>query len=142
MTRSVLTPARGVLMACLAAALAGCGGGGDGPKLYPVSGTVTFNGEPLKEGRIVYRMAGAGSSGRSYSGPITDGAYKLESEAGSAVVEVTAYREVPGKFDKSNGDPVPLKEMYIPPKYNRATTLKAEVKPGANADKFELTGKK
>jgi hypothetical protein len=142
MTRKVLTPARGVLTVCLSLALAGCGGGGNGPKLYPVSGTVTFNGEPLKEGRIVYRLSGAGSSGRSYSGPIADGAYKLESEPGSAVVEITAYREVPGKFDRSNGDPVPLKEMYIPRKYNAATTLKAEVKPDSNTDKFELTGKK
>jgi hypothetical protein len=49
---------------------------------------------------------------------------------------------VPGKLDRSNGDPVPLREMYIPQKYNRATTLKAEVKPGSNTDKFELTGKK
>jgi hypothetical protein len=139
MTRKVFTPARGVLVACLTVALAGCGGG-DGPKLYPVSGTVTYNGEPLKEGQIVYRLTGA--SGRSYSGPITDGTYKLESEPGPAAVEITAYREVPGKLDRSNGDPVPLREMYIPQKYNRATTLKAEVKPGSNTDKFELTGKK
>jgi hypothetical protein len=130
----------GVLTACLALTAAGCGGGGDGPKLYSVSGKVTLDGEPVKEGRILFRMTGG--NGRSYSAPITDGSYELKSEAGSAAVEITASRIIPGKIDKSNGTPEPVGEMYIPKKYNSETTLKADVKESSNTIPFELTSKK
>jgi hypothetical protein len=137
-TRKSLLPVFGILTFALTTI--GCGGGGDGPKLYPVTGKVTFNGEPVKEGRVLFRMQGAG--GRSYSAAITDGTYNLKSEAGSAAVEITASRIIPGKFDKSNGTPEPVGEMYIPKMYNSATTLKAEVKPESNTIPFDLTGKK
>ena len=130
----------GALAACLALAAAGCGRG-EGLELYPVSGTVTFNGEPVKDGRIQFKMAGPG--GRSYSAPIADGTYELEAEAGEAAVEITASRIVPGKVDRSNpGSEEPVGEMYIPKKYNAATTLKANVKEGSNDIPFELTSKK
>jgi hypothetical protein len=121
---------------CLAALAAGCSSS-DGPRLYPVSGTVTFENEPVKEGRILFRAAGP--NGRSYSAPIADGAYQLEAEAGEAAVEVTASRLIPGKFDRSNGTPEPVGEMYIPAKYNTATTLTAEVTAGSNTIPFDLT---
>jgi hypothetical protein len=123
-------------VALLAAGLAGCSPGTEA-KLYPVTGKVTFNGEPVKEGRITFKMSGP--NGRAYSGAITDGSYDLKSEAGSAAVEITASRIVPGKFDKSNGTPEPVGEMYIPAKYNSATTLTKQVEAKSNDISFELT---
>jgi hypothetical protein len=80
-----------------------------------------------------------GPSGRAYSGAITDGSYSLKSEPGSATVEITASRIIPGKFDNSNGTPEPVGEMYIPAKYNSATTLTKQVEANSNDISFELT---
>ncbi len=52
---------------CLILGFAGCGR--QGPVVAPVSGTVTYNGAPLKEGGITF----APSQGRSAFGRIVDG---------------------------------------------------------------------
>jgi hypothetical protein len=119
---------------------AGCGGATEGPALYPVTGTVTLNGEPIEEGRIQFREQEGDR--RAFSGQIVDGEYSLEAEPGSMDVQIYASRIVPGKFDTSNpdDDPQPVGEMYIPEKYNSRTTLTAEVSAsGDNNIPFELT---
>lgn len=117
------------------AVVAGCSSSA-GPKLYPVSGKVTFEGEPVKEGRITFKVGG--TAGKGYSAEIKDGAYSAQIEPGKAVVEVTASRLIPGKFDTSNGTKEPVGEMYIPAKYNSATKLSAEIKPQSNDVPFDL----
>lgn len=115
----------------------GCGGDG-GPTLYNVSGTVSYDGKPIEQGRIQFRNTG--SDGRAYSGEIKNGSYQLRSEAGTMQVEVIATRIIPGKFVKGqNGEPepIPAAEMYIPAKYNSATKLTAEVK-GSSTIPFDL----
>ena len=116
--------------------LGGCGGGG--PETHPVLGTVTFDGDPVTNGEIVFRDA-AGAS-KSYGGPITDGKYSFDSSPGNKNVEISAMREVPGQMDtESNpGESVPMMEQYIPEKYNTATTLTAEVS-GSGETNFDLT---
>ena len=132
----LLTP---LVALTLGALVPGCGDP-DGPKLNAVTGAVTFDGEPVKEGRILFRQLGAG--GRSYSGLIVNGSYEVKAEAGPVAVEVTASRLIPGKMDRSNPVPEPAGEMYIPKRYSGpATTLKAEVKPGGNTLPFALTTK-
>ena len=124
--------------ALLCAALAGCGSGDEGPILYPVSGLVLFDSQPLPEGRVVFRKRDGDQ--KAYSSEIKDGEYELHAEPGKMSVEVLASRPVPGKFDHSNGTPEPVGEMYIPAKYNAKTTLEAEVTPeGANVIPFSLT---
>lgn len=125
--------------AFLVCALAGCGGGPQGPALYAVSGAATFDGKPIETGRIEFRKAEG--DGRAYSGEIKNGAYSLQCEAGKMTVSITASRIIPGKFDKSNPDdePQPVGEMYIPKKYNDKTELKAEIKPSSNDIPFALT---
>lgn len=120
----------------------GCGGGGEeGPALFPVKGTVTFDNTPIETGRIQFRKAD--SIGKAYSAEIINGAYQLEVEAGKMKVEVTASRIVPGKFSEPaspDEEPQPLGEMYIPEQYNTKTTLEAEVKAGdTNEIPFNLT---
>lgn len=114
----------------------GCGGGEDGPSMYPVSGTVTFDGNPVEDGRVLFRELEGDR--RAFSAPIENGEYELMAEPGRMTVEITASRLIPGKFDTSNGTPEPMGEMYIPAQYNRETTLEAEVKSSDNDIPFDL----
>ena len=134
MRTSIFTRA---LIVCISLIAVGCGGD-KGVRQYAISGIVKFEGVPIKEGRITFRKAD-GSAGQSFSAPITDGDYDLKAEPGAMIVEITASRLIPGKFDKSNGTPEPVGEMYIPKKYNSATTLKAEVEAKSNTIPFVLT---
>lgn len=126
-------------VALFAATLIGCGAGSE-LETYPVTGVVTFDGEPIKEGRIFLRKVDGDQKG--FSGEIKEGQYLVDAEVGKMSVEVTASRLIPGKFDNSNGTPEPVGEMYIPAKYNSKTTLTTEVTPGGdNEENFDLTSK-
>jgi len=119
----------------------GCSGGkDDGPATYPVSGTVTFDGTPVESGRIQFRSSD--DKGKAYSTEIKAGSFKFKTEAGEMKVEITASREVPGKFGETaspDEEPQPLYEMYIPEIYNQESTLKETVKAdGENEFTFEL----
>jgi hypothetical protein len=118
------------------AVLVAAGCSSSGPRLYTVTGKVTFENEPVKEGRITFKMGGP--SGKGYSAEIKDGSYSAQVEPGKAVVEITASRLIPGKFDTSNGTKEPVGEMYIPGKYNVSTSLSVEIKPETNTFPFDL----
>ena len=114
----------------------GCGGE-SGPSTYPVIGNVTLDGTPVERGQIAFRDP----SGQvpSAGAEITDGSYSLESQPGNMRVEITARREVPGKFEESNpGEKVPLLEQYIPSQFNTDSELTREIKAEANEFNFEL----
>lgn len=133
------TVGRCAALAALAVGLIGGLGCGSGSSLAKVSGKVTYNGEPVKEGRILFRNTEGDQ--KAYSGAITDGTYQLECEPGKMRVEVTASRIIPGKFKKGeNGEPepVPVGEMYIPAKYNSNSTLTAEVSGSPKEIPFDL----
>ena len=121
----------------------GCGGDTGGPVLHTVSGTVSFDGEPVQDGRILFRSKDA--DGKAYSAPITNGEYEVQAVAGSMTVEITASRIVPGKFGEaaSPDEPAPpLSEMYIPEQFNSKTTLTAEIDAGGdNTVPFDLSSK-
>jgi hypothetical protein len=130
------------LLACLLPILllfsSGCGD--SGPVTVPVTGQVIFDGEPISEGEILFR---ATDGTRSYAGKIKDGTYSVEVSPGAKRVEITAYRDVPGKFREDNpGERTPVREMYIPERYNSATTLTIEVSPDGQEENFELTSAK
>jgi hypothetical protein len=121
----------------LATFCVGCGGGETGPELFTVAGEVKFDGQPLQEGRILFRRTDGDQ--KAYAGEITNGAYEVTAEPGPMKVEIVASRLIPGKFDNSNGTPEPVGEMYIPKQYNAETTLTANVSPsGENQFPFEL----
>ena len=126
-----------LLAAALALAATGCGSG-DG--LQKVTGKVSYDGQPISEGRILFRNTTGDQ--KAYSGAITEGRYEVMCEPGTMRVEVTAMRVVPGKFQQGPGgdkDRVPATEMYIPAKYNSESKLTAEVKTSANDVPFDLT---
>ncbi len=127
------------LLALLAmAGTTGCGSSGGGPKQYPVSGTVKFDGKPVESGQILFRAV-AGDK-RGYGGAITNGNYEMTAETGKMTVQITASRIIPGKFDETSnpGSKEPVGEMYIPARYNTKTELTAEVQAKKNSIDFDL----
>lgn len=121
-------------------ALAGCGGGGDGAKVFTVTGTATLDSQPIPDGQITFREA---KGGRRFVGPIKNGAYEVKAEAGDMLVEIIATRVVPGKFDTTTnpGMSEPVSEMYVPKKYNSETTLTVKIEGNATLPPFELKSK-
>jgi hypothetical protein len=119
--------------------VAGCGSAPTGPKMYSVSGTVTFDGKPLPKGDIILFPATPGLA--PDAGSIKDGKYSLNAKIGERRVDIRASREVPGKTKPRvpplTGDE-PVIESYIPAVYNSETTLKATVTDSAAKNKFDF----
>lgn len=100
--------------------------------LHPVSGKVTFDGEPVAEGFIEFRALSGDT--RGFAGPIKNGTYAAKTFAAPMSVSITAFRQVPGTFMQAAPDQpkVPTTEQYIPARYNTATELKADVPAGGD----------
>ncbi|HJZ57850.1 MAG TPA: hypothetical protein VKE74_23020 [Gemmataceae bacterium] len=103
------TTRSGVLALVLALA-AGCGGG---EKLYDVSGTVTFDGQPVPAGRVYFDPdPTAGGSGPQGSAAIKDGKFDTAVEGrgvrggGGYVIRVAAHD---GKVSNENPWGQPLR---------------------------------
>jgi hypothetical protein len=112
--------------------LAGCSS--SGPPTYDVSGAVTWNGNPLPQGDILF--VPLDGNGVPDAGKIVDGKYGLRVKAGRKKVEIHASRE--GKFDPV--EKARAREAFIPKWYNANSILKAEVKPdGENRFDFPLS---
>ena len=124
-----------LLLISLLALLPGCS---RGPKLYPVRGEVTIDGQPVPEGNILL-IPTDGKTGPE-PGWIREGKYDLKATAGKKKVEISASKILPGGARGAGGEPVP--EEYLPPRYNLQTELTAEVEPtGKNVFDFKLKSK-
>ncbi|NLF73736.1 MAG: hypothetical protein GX575_32275 [Candidatus Anammoximicrobium sp.] len=111
--------------------LSGCGGGG--PAEYSVTGTVTFDGQPVEKGEIRFLPAEPG--GAAYAGAIVNGTFECKVTEGAKRVEISATREDPTPAP----DGLPNYVSYIPAVYNTESTLKAEVKSSdGNTFTFDL----
>lgn len=116
----------GCLLVVVGALLAGCGGGGN----QEVKGNVTFEGQPVTDGQVVFT-----SDAATIGGEIKEGKFTLQAPPGKYQVKITATRE-----EGVAADGLPNFVMYIPKKYNEQTTLEKEVTAGgANEFSFELT---
>jgi hypothetical protein len=123
------------VLALVCLALSGCDS--DGIATYPVSGSVTFDGQPVAAGEIIFRAADGTQA--SYAAKIHDGRYELDSTAGAKRVEITAHRSVETPPSPS-GEGTINHQMYIPARYNEQSELTAEVSAqGANDFEFALT---
>lgn len=120
-----------------ASVLCGCSSSPDGPETVVTTGKVTWQGQPLESGRVVFRLLDGDR--RGFSAPIENGRFEIETYPGQVRVEIRASRIVPGQFDTSNGDPVPKGEMYIPAKYNSQSSLVLSL-PESDRPTFELDG--
>ncbi|MFO0957991.1 MAG: hypothetical protein U0800_11275 [Isosphaeraceae bacterium] len=130
-----------IVPAC-ALAFLGCGGSGDNLPRQAVSGTVTYDGQPIKEGRINFTPSDPNMKDPVFGGsPIKDGKYSIAKDVGL----------VPGKYNVSisassgdkAGDDAPgsskgLPKEMLPAKYNVKSTLTADVGTGKEPIDFKL----
>lgn len=108
------------------------------PQRYPVSGSVTLDGQAIPSGDILF-VPVAGDRGPD-AGTIKDGKYDLLATAGKKRVEISASKIRPGGARGAGGEPVP--EEYIPARYNTESKLNAEVQAkSANRFDFPLESK-
>ena len=121
----------GILLVFLTICAAGCN---SGPRSVPIFGSVSFEGKPIEKGTIEL-IPIDGTPGPSTGGPIVDGRYDVAAahgprEGGVYQVRITALKKT-GKtmpnIMKPGGPPVELEDNFIPPKYNRESTLKITV---------------
>lgn len=126
--------------------LSGCfGGSKDGLERAFVTGTVSFDGQPLTEGSIQFipdlDAKGQRIHGKAVQAIITNGVYSLNADQGPVVgankIMVNATRKT-GKFQNFDGVKTEIMQQYIPAKYNADSTLRYEVKAGENTADFSL----
>jgi hypothetical protein len=127
---------------CLSLALLGCGEDPyQGPQRYPLTGTVTFNGEPVDGGAISFIPQGGKEN--PTGGTITGGKYSVAEDrganAGKYRVEIT-WPKPTGKKVKSEdtGEMVDVTAEVIPPKYNTMSELTADVSETNTTFNFDL----
>ncbi len=113
--------------------LTGCSGDGK----YPVSGKITWDGEPIpadQNGHIMFTpLDPALGPDAGTIGP--DGTYELRATPGEKKVEILISRPK-GKVVEAMG--MSAEEMYIPRKYNEETELTATVETKQNTFDFDL----
>lgn len=106
-----LLPALGLLFF-----MTGCGT----PVAYPVSGSVTYDGQPVADGTIAFFHDDHPEWGPD-AGILKDGAYTITAKPGTVRVVITGNRPVtdPEILRKAGG--VPPREDFIPAKHNTAS---------------------
>ena len=116
-----------VVVAVAALVPAGCTPKAD--KTITVSGTVNLDGQPMKDGEISFLGSDGGAPAVL---PVRNGSFKGPVKPGKKRVEIRAYRDARADAGGGmyKGQPVPgasTKENYLPPRFNDATQLSAEV---------------
>lgn len=123
----------------IASAQAGCN---QGPAVGNVTGEVTFDGQPVKDGHVLFTpLDGSGQTG---GGSIHEG--KLEAQnvpVGKMKVELHGNKVI-GKRKAYDTPESPWEDdiaELLPAKYNFKSELTLEVKRGAQGVKYELKSK-
>ena len=130
-----------LLIAVVAVVALGCSDSVGGRR--PITGSVSFDGEPLEGGWIYFRPI---ADGPSSAAEIENGTFDIDAAKGLNAGEYTVaieYHKPTGKKIKINTgeeiEQIEQKKQIIPAMYNQQSTLKAEVQPtGANELTFEL----
>jgi hypothetical protein len=106
--RSACRVRRLILVGCAVLVL-GCSGRRDG---VPVSGTVTYRGQPFSNASITFYPV----SGRPVSAGITEGEYSALLQPGEYKVTVSLGVNLPPGWQE--GDPIPPREIVLPRHYS------------------------
>lgn len=122
--------------------MSGCfGGKGDLPKIGQVDGVVTMDGTPLPKARIIFEpekgrpsFGYTDEAGKYHLGYLKDMSGAV---VGHHVVRISTSDQVE---DPATGKRVTYPET-VPAKYNKTSTLTAEVAEGKNDVPFALTSK-
>ena len=117
----------GALVVCTSACwLTGCG---SGEKSFHLSGTITFKGQPVPDGHIIFEPDNTkGNKGAPGQSKIIDGKYDTNSEDGRGVVGGPHLITIMGFDGKSHG--ATKSEIGLPgilfPKYSTTADLPSE----------------
>lgn len=113
-----------ILVAFLA--LNGCGKKADGPTRYDLSGSVTFQGQPVPVGSIVFEPdTSKGNSGPGGSARIKDGKYDTSQEGGKGTVGGPHLIRITG-MDGKPGDEYSPEGSALFPEYSTTIDLPKE----------------
>jgi hypothetical protein len=121
------------------ASAGGCAG--DGTPRHILTGAVTYAGQPVPEGSVLF-IPSDGTRGPSIAAKILDGRYRADSlgglPAGNYRVQILGYRESGGKATPQKprvgpGASTDAPEQYLPEKYNVRTELKVKVEADARS---------
>ena len=130
----------------LSLVLSGCGGGGDAG-LHPLSGSATFDGEPIDLGSIALIPVGGGGDAdtqRASGGVIKDGTYAIPKEsgpnAGKYRIEVHWLKKT-GKelIDPDSGEKYDERIEALPAKFHSKSELTIEIPAPDNKYNLSLT---
>ena len=126
------------LLGLLCLLLSGCQSGKPGePKKYPVSGTVTLDGQPVNENGLIYFKTVA--TGTIDGFEIKAGKFSGRTEPGERRVEIEVFQVTVKDFNGMKGE---SRDSLIPASYNTDSKLTATINPaGPNEFKFELKSK-
>jgi len=126
----------------LAAVVIGCGRG-DGLQRVVLNGAVSYGGEPVTDGTILF-VPCDGTTGPSTAVKIVDGRYRADSNGGIPLgtyrVEILAYRK--NTAGRQPLGPAPqmnsslhanAPQQYLPEKYNVRSQLKTTVEAGSKS---------
>lgn len=112
----------------------GCGS--SGPKLVPISGTVTMDKKPIVDGLISFRTI---ETGDLETINIKDGQFQGNVKPGNRRVEIYTFRIQKGDF---GGMPREFKQNLVPPRYSSDSKLTANVtSEGPNQFAFDIESK-
>lgn len=114
----------------------GCGTTDDG--LVQITGTITLDGKPLKQGKIT--IEATDGRGGVEGGTIVDGTYSVKTTPGSKAVKINAPKVIGQKktYDTPDSPTTDVVTESIPKKYNQQTELKMEVSESSTEHIFEL----
>ncbi len=135
-----------IVSAALVPFIAGCGD--SGPKLHPVSGTVTLEGKPLPNAGVMFFPRGATLGNACVGITDADGKYTLKPEGrggtgapeGEFAVTISKMKDPPpGKPGESAPAETGLEETLSPKYWDSAITiLSAKVPAGGTTVDFPL----
>ncbi|QDV51841.1 hypothetical protein [Gimesia fumaroli] len=131
------------LLMVLITSLSGCGSQKEytGEKRFPITGTVSFKGEPVSSGMI--SLIPEDGNSNPAGGPIENGTFSIPEEKGpnKATYRVAVYwRKPTGKKvkDADTGEEIDQVKQVIPAKYNDATELSVVVAGNPEEDVLKL----
>ena len=113
-----------IFAVALGLGLAGCNDDPAEPKLTTVSGTVTLDGAPMKEGEITFAEPAKGAVDTI---KVVDGKFEGQVQPGQKRVEIRAYRPGTPNTAMYGPDAKASPENYIPAKYNTDSTMTATI---------------
>ena len=139
------------LIATIAALLCGCSGGDKQAPVFAVSGTVTYNSQPLDGATVVFLPKSSDADVKPATA-VTDsqGAFQLSAAAGEHTVTVTKFASAGGGGAEESmevaaekeGSATPDAKSEIPEKYSNPETSGIQetvAESGDNEFKIELT---